>query len=140
MLPFDLKIPQKTYPYLEIGGIEIPAYGSVTPNEHIAYTKIVDSDSDPSLFYFDVVCLFIASRSTNNLDYVKELLGDIPMHTFIAAYEWVKQEFAQWKTYDPDAEKKTQSQTGEQYSGDSNSDTPTNQDLTPETLEIAQFT
>lgn len=140
MLPFDLRIPQKTYPSLLIGGIEIPAYGSVTPNENIAYNAILESDSDPSLFHFDVICMFIVSRKLHDMESAKRLLGDMPLHVFAAAFEWVKQEFAQWKTYDPDAEKKTQSQTGEQYSGGSNSDTPMSQDLTPETLEIAQST
>jgi hypothetical protein len=140
MLPFDLQISQKTYPPLLIGGIEIPAYGSVTPNESMAYTKIVDSDSDPMLFHFDVICLFIASRKQHDLESTKRLLGDIPLHVFEAAYEWVKQEFQQWKNFDADAEKKTQSQTGEQYSGDSSSDTPTSQDLTLETLGTAQST
>ena len=140
MLPFDLQIDKKTYPPLQIGGIEIPAYGSVTPNETIAYNAIVDSDSDPLLFHFDVICLFITSRKQHDLESAKRSLGDIPLHVFAAAYEWVKQEFQQWKTFDADAEKKTQSQTGEQFSGDSKSDTPTSQDLTPETLETVQST
>lgn len=123
-----------------IGGVEIPSYGSVTPNESIAFDEIVASDSKPIRFHFDVICMFLVSRKQYDLESAKRLLGDIPLHVFDAAFEWVRQEFAQWKTYDPDAEKKIQSQTGEQYSGDSNSDTLTNQDLTPETSETAQST
>lgn len=140
MLPFELKIPQQIYPSLLIGGIEIPAYGSTTPNETIAYNEIAESPSDPKLFYFDVICLFVTLRCNYDLEAAKRALGDIPSHHFEAAFEWVKQEFRYWKEFDFDAEKKTQSQIGEQSSGDSSSDTPTAIASVSETSEVAQST
>ncbi len=140
MLPFDLRISEKAYPSLLIGAIEIPAYGSVTPNENIAYNEIVKSDSEPILFQFDVICLFMVSRCGYDRASAKLELGDIPIHIFEAAFEWVKQEFSQWKSFDVDAEKKIQSQIGEQSFGDSNSDIQIAIASAPETLEAAPST
>jgi hypothetical protein len=142
MLPFDLKISESSYPSLAIADIEVPAYGSVTPNETIAYNAIVASDSDPSLFHFDVICMFIASRLEDDysLEDAKIALGDTPTHYLAAAFEWVKKEFSNWKDFDLDAEKKTQSQIGQESSGDSNSDTLIAIDSAPEALETAQST
>jgi hypothetical protein len=140
MLPFELKIASKDYPPLVIGAVSIPAYGSVTPNEHIAYNAIVEADSPSELFYFEVLCLFIVSRTYVDLDQAKASIGDIPNHVLQAAFDWVKQEFRAWENSDDDAEKKTQSLIGQESIGDSSLDTLMSPDSIPETSETAQST
>lgn len=137
-IPFELKF-ERPQGGIDFCGIQIPKYGSLTPNESIALGEI-DYEDIPIWEYYAKICnVLLRSRVKDLREYQIKEFADCPMAELEKLKDFALSEHRQWK--EPEEESTTEegeSRTGETYTGGSDSDTPTNSDLVENALAIAQ--
>lgn len=141
-LPFELLFPDR-----EVGvafcGVSIPKYGSLTPNEHIAIGDIEYTESDGSskpilLYYAEVAVVMLRSRVPGLKHYTAtELMAlPIPRQELEDLFNFMVGESRQWRE-EAAPEKKEEPGIGVSATGNSDSPTQENLDLSEPTLATA---
>lgn len=138
-LPFELSLPT-VEEGITFCGVNIPKYGSLTPNEAIALGRInLDQDQPVVCYYAEVGNIILRSR-TKLRPYTVDELMDLPisMSELERLFNFVISENRQWKEPEEAQPDEGEHQTGQISTGESSSLTPTSNGLVESSLAIAQ--
>ena len=119
-------------------GISIPKYGSLTPNEAIALSKIKADKETPVYEYYAEVCNVLLRTRTKLREYTVEELLNAPCKDLDELFNFTIAESRQWKEPEEEPSSEGEHQIGQISTGESNSPTPTSNGLVDNTLAIAQ--